>query len=474
MQHTGRTTSETLSRDLERGPRHALVEPFLFLAFHADAPAMPYSRHGLGNVDEIQLRRGRRRETVRLEEGTRRTLVLTIPDRCLSGMHARIRKQGSEFLLEDGGSKNGSWVNGRRVKSSALSPEALIEVGNTFLLFKGAVPIPRDGERDRTIEHGTSEGLETLSPALGRTYGLLTEVATSTIPVLVTGETGCGKEVLSTALHRISRRAGPFVPVNCGAVPVNLAESELFGFRRGAFSGAVEDRTGFVRAADGGTLFLDEIADLPLPAQTTLLRVLSDGKVTPIGSVAPIQVDFRLVSATHRCLEELSTQKLFREDLLARLKGFCVALPPLRERKEDIGLLAAQMLSTKVGSMSFTPEAVRALFAHSWPENVRELARRLSLATVLAKDGCIKHEHLFGDRDASLPGQRPVTQPPSSRSSVAPLEPEDVARRDQIVALLKEHQGNVTAVANAMGKARAQVQRWMRRYGVHRRTSTSS
>src|SRR5262249_6784903 len=152
-------------------------------------------------------------------------------------------------------------------------------------------------------------------------------------------------------------------------------------FRKGSFSGAVEDRLGFVRAAAMGTLFLDEIGDLPASAQATLLRVLEDRKVTPIGSVTPLDVDFRLVSATHQSLEALSEQKAFREALLASINGYCVRLPALRERKEDLGLLVAQLLADAATEpMTFSPEAVRALFAHSWPENVRELKRRLTVA----------------------------------------------------------------------------------------------
>src|SRR5262249_43364073 len=159
----------------------------------------------------------------------------------------------------------------------------------------------------------------------------------STIPVQVRGDSGTGKELVSREVHRRSARTGAFVAVNCGALPTGLVESELFGFRKGAFSGATEDREGLVRAASAGTLFLDEIGDLPAPSQAAFLRVLQERAVLPVGGTSPIPVDFRLISATHRNLDELAANGKLREDLLARLSGFRIDLPRLKHRLEDLG-----------------------------------------------------------------------------------------------------------------------------------------
>jgi DNA-binding NtrC family response regulator len=468
------SSTGTLPGEVEHGPQQ-LGEPFLFVAFHADDPAAPVSRHALGGVDEVLLRRGTIRGALRVREGSKRQLVLTFPDRCMSAMHARLRRRGSDFWIEDADSKNGTVLDGKRVATSCLATESVVEVGQTFLLFKSGLSVPGDGEKDRTVGGGSSPSrLSTLSPHLERSFHLLGEVADSTIPVLLRGETGTGKEVVADALHRLSKRTGAFIPVNCGAIPSTLVESELFGFRKGSFSGAVEDRVGLARAADSGTLFLDEVGDLPLPAQTAFLRLLQERKVVPVGGVSPIGVDFRLVSATHQNLEDLLARRLLREDVLARLSGFCVRMPALRERREDLGLLVAQLLAEHANenAITFSVAAVRTLFTHAWPQNIRELRRRLALALVLAKDGHVEREHLFGVHGDPISHSELAVQPQTGAPTTPPepenLEPADLLRRDQLVALLKEHRGNVTAVAQAMGKARKQVQRWMRRYGISR------
>src|SRR6266852_6634237 len=177
----------------------------------------------------------------------------------------------------------------------------------------------------------------------------LEAVAASTVSVVLQGESGTGKEVAATAMHRLSGRVGPFLPVNCGGLPETLIESELFGSRKGAFSGADKDRPGLFRSADGGTLFLDEIGELPASAQSALLRVLQDGEILPIGATQPIRVDVRFLAATNRNLDAQVARGLFRADLLARISGFAVWLPPLRERREDMGILIAALLNRQLG-----------------------------------------------------------------------------------------------------------------------------
>src|SRR5437588_230906 len=168
--------------------------------------------------------------------------------------------------------------------------------------------------------------------------------ARARIPVLLLGETGTGKELIARAVHDLSGRTGPFLAVNCGALPETLVESELFGYRKGAFSGAYEDRPGLVRSSDKGTLLLDEIGSLPLPAQAALLRVLQEEEVVPVGATRPLRVNLRVVAATHEDLGVLASQELFRADLLARLSGFTLDLPPVRERREDVGLFLTSLL----------------------------------------------------------------------------------------------------------------------------------
>lgn len=472
-----RVRTETVSQRREPSRAH-VVEPYLFVVFDADRPYEAVSRHALGDIDEVHLRRGPARDVFRQQESGRRRLILTFTDPRMSGVHAFIRRNQSTFTVEDARSKNGTQLDGRRISKAELSGECLLEIGHTFLLFRADTPVAQDADRDVTIAaSASSDALSTLSPVLERTFRQMTDVAGSTLPVLVHGETGTGKEVVSRAIHRLSQRRGSFVAVNCGGIPALLVEAELFGFRKGSFSGATDDRTGLARAAHGGTLFLDEIADLPLPAQGAFLRVLQDHKVVPIGGVRPLDADFRLVSATHRDLDELVERGVFREDLLARLNAFHVELPPLRARREDIGLLVARLLAENDpgAQLPFTVEAARSLLRHAWPRNVRELGHRIHLAMVLAKrTGRIGDDHLFAKDMEPAPKHAAATSSTSVRPAITEaalpaLTPQDEIRRDEIIALLRHHNGNVTAVAQAMGKARAQVQRWMRRYGVNRR-----
>jgi transcriptional regulator with GAF, ATPase, and Fis domain len=307
---------------------------------------------------------------------------------------------------------------------------------------------------------------------LAARFEQLKAIAASRVPVLVKGETGTGKELVASGLHVLSARPGAFQAVNCGALPATLVESELFGFRKGAFTSATEDRPGLIRAADRGTLFLDEIGDLPLPAQAALLRVLQEREVVPVGATRPVPVDFRLVTATHRDLDELVAKDRFRADLLARISGFALELPPLRERREDIGLIAARLLTRESGEraagLAFTAEAVRVLLRYGWPLNIRELERCLQAAVVLAGSDTMDTAHFA---PAVLASQGMPRRPdPAPRASAELLSEEDVKRCQDISAALKAAKGNVTAAALALGKHRMQLYRWLRRYGIDPKT----
>jgi DNA-binding NtrC family response regulator len=286
-------------------------------------------------------------------------------------------------------------------------------------------------------------------------------VARSGANVLLLGETGTGKEVLARAVHAVARPDGPFVAVNCGAIPLGLVEAHLFGHVKGAFSGAVRDEVGFVRAAQGGTLFLDEIVDLPRSSQAALLRVLQEREVVPVGSTRPVPVDIRVIAATHADVEELVRRGELRADLLARISGFIFHVPPLRERREDIGVIASQLLARLAPErtgVSFEPEAGAALFAHGWRHNVRELEHALTVALALADDE-IELEHL----PPAIAGATSSYPPPPE--SERPAE-EAAALREELTRLLAKHRGNVSAVARDMGRARPLVHRWLKRYRI--------
>jgi transcriptional regulator with GAF, ATPase, and Fis domain len=233
----------------------------------------------------------------------------------------------------------------------------------------------------------------------------------------------------------------------------------MFGYRKGAFSGADEDRQGLVRSADKGTLFLDEIADLPAAAQAVLLRVLQESEVVAVGATRPVKIDVRVLAATHYDLPKQIAAGAFRADLYARIAGFTVRLPPLRERREDLGLLIGEILRRVTAEpVELTPAAARALFVYGWPLNVRELEKSLGTAVILAAGDPIDVQHLPGWGHPQQQGRAERPRPP-------PTE-DDIRQRDELLALLKEHRGNVSSIARAMGKARMQVQRWLKRHNL--------
>jgi transcriptional regulator with GAF, ATPase, and Fis domain len=326
-------------------------------------------------------------------------------------------------------------------------------VGSTFLRLRTSLDAA--GLLDTAGQPPAAPGLLTLLPSDAAQLEKLERLAPTRLPVLLGGESGAGKEVVARAVHTLSQRPGPFVAVNCGGLSSTLIESELFGYRKGAFSGALEDRPGLVRTSDHGTLFLDEVGDLPSGAQATLLRVLQESEVVPVGGTRPVKVDLRVVAATHRDLAAMVEQGTFRADLLARLSGFLLRLPPLRARREDLGWIIAALIrrhAAEPASVSFSVEATRLLLTHEWPLNVRELEKTLLAAITLAAGGQVECAHLPAGLGAPTPAPA--------------LDAEDQALRAQLVGLFQAHAGNVSAVADAMGKARFQIQRWMKRLQI--------
>ena len=385
----------------------------------------------------------------------------------MSSKHAKIEHSFGRWVLEDTGSKNGTVVNGAPTRRAVLNDGDLIELGHTLFLFCAGEPMSADDPIDVDLADAPepAPGLHTLLVELARDFARLGQVAMSPIPILIEGPSGTGKEVLARAAHQLSGRRGEFIAVNCGAIPANLVESELFGYRKGAFSGAVEDRPGLIRSADHGTIFLDEIGDLPAPSQAALLRVLQEREVTPVGAARPIQVDIRVIAATHRDLDALITEEKFRRDLFARLAGFRVGLPPLAERKQDLGLLIGVLFARAARNPETHPgfecESVRQMFAYGWPLNIRELEQCIRTALVLAGDEPVGIEHL---PEAVLVEADPSDAP---APAVAKLSAEDERQRDDLIAQLGEHKGNISAVARATGKDRKQIQRWMKRFQLN-------
>ncbi|MEM1032121.1 MAG: sigma 54-interacting transcriptional regulator [Myxococcota bacterium] len=440
----------TLSRHRPRRRRGPRLEPHWYLLHHCDRPHARPVRYPLRRFDRVALGRGTAGASVR-----ERQLHIEIDDPWLSAVHAELVRVGARWIISDRDSKNGVLVAGERVAQAELVDGQIIELGRTLWMYREQ---PESAGAVKTL--GTTPDLErgaftTLSPTLRAAFDALAKVASSEISVVLRGETGTGKEVMARAIHVASGREGAFVAVNCGGLPDNLVHSELFGYRRGAFSGADEDRPGLIRSAHGGTLFLDEIGDMAPASQTALLRVLQEREVTPLGATRAVPVDLRVIAATHRPIETMTGDGRFREDLYARLSGFVLTLPPLRERREDLGWLVSRLLGPDRPHVAFQPEAARALFQHPWPRNVRELSAVLARAVVLADDEPIDVEHL-GLAPASAPAEKPARA----------WSPEDEALRADLIRHLERHEGNVSAIARDLEKDRKQIRRWLQRFDL--------
>ena len=300
------------------------------------------------------------------------------------------------------------------------------------------------------------------SPQMQAVFAFVRKVATTSAPVLVLGENGTGKEMVAQALHRRSRqRTGPFVPINCGAIPENLLESELFGHEKGSFTGAHVQRRGLIESAAGGTLFLDEIGELPPPLQVKLLRYLQEKTFQRVGGRQEIQSDARVIAATNLNLQESVASGRFREDLYFRLAVLVVTLPPLRERGDDIGLVAREFLRQygvqhgKPG-LAFAPDALRALNMHAWPGNIRELQNRVQRAVIMAEG-----KHVTAN-DLELTGAPSVLPAPTLKEARENVE------RELVQDALRRHAGKIAAAALELGVSRPTLYELIEKLGIAR------
>jgi two-component system response regulator FlrC len=370
----------------------------------------------------------------------------------VSRRHAELRRVsgGPRFEVVDLESRNGTRVNCRPVKRAELARGDVLRVG-------GAVFVVCDSEAP-FLE--LSEGLFGAA-TLARAFAPLLKAAASDLPIVLEGETGTGKEVVARGVHQASGRVGPFLAVNCAALPEALAEAELFGYRRGAFTGADRASPGFFRSATGGTLLLDEVSDLSLALQAKLLRVLEQREVQPLGEARPVPVDVRVIVAGQESLERAVKRRAFRADLLARLDGVSVVLPPLRERREDIAPLFFRFLRALGEGQPPRVEAdlIERLVLHDFPFNVRELVLLVRRLLVLhGNDGLLAANHLpkrFGERWFAPDPAAPAPPPRNTADS------EDVVDLPQLLEALRSAGGNVARASAALGISRQRAYRLM-------------
>src|SRR6188474_3092743 len=416
--------------------------------------------------------------------GARRGNDVQLTDSKVSGLHCEIRLDDRGYRLRDLDSTNGTYVSSLRINDVYIQPGAQIALGGTRLKFE---PLGESVEIELadTDRFGSMIGR---SVKMREMFARLEKLARTDTTVLVTGETGAGKELVAEALHDHSPRAnGPFVVLDCGSIPPNLIESELFGHERGAFTGATNSYAGAFERAHGGTVFLDEIGELPLAMQPKLLRVLERKEVRRVGGTKTLEVDLRVVAATNRDLGVEVNRGRFREDLYYRLAVARVHVPPLRERKDDLPLLIEHIMTTTPGgeTASIAQETIDLMMKHDWPGNVRELRNVIERAVLLSETP----ESEDALRRAPVPPGTPrsnepsITATPSQTATSAEASmtvPVDVGipfklakqnvisefEKRYISRLLAQHDGNISAAARAAGIDRMSIHKMLHRLGL--------
>jgi transcriptional regulator with PAS, ATPase and Fis domain len=417
----------------------------------------------------LVVREGASAQVIDVDEGNELVLgrsseaTVRLDDPKASREHARVRRREGALTLQDLGSRNGTRLNREvlRNEERPLRSGDVIGIGAAEILV--AVEVQRIATTPGEAKAlPAPPGVIIADPAMAQVFELVRKVAAAPTTVLILGETGVGKEVVAEQLHLQSPRAKkPFVRLNCGSLPENLLESELFGYEKGAFTGADKRKQGYLEAADGGTLFLDEIGELAPQLQSKLLRVLESRRFMRVGGTQEIAADVRIVAATNRDLEAESKSGGFREDLYFRLSAFVIAVPPLRERQGEVVLLAelfARQLSQKMGTAAplLAPDAIAALSRYRWPGNVRELRNAIERALVLAEGGALKAEHL---PEAVRKNDGPSPKG-AMREQLADLELKAI--EDAMAA----EKGNQTRAAKRLGISRRALIYKLEKYGL--------
>ena len=449
---TWNATTQTASNS-GKGPNWADRETshYVLAVLHSAAPVLETMRFLL------------KRDHVGIGRQAGQPHDIALPDRHLSRLHAMFRFQRSEksYRIQDNGSKNGILVNGRKVKNALLAQGDVIRMGKTLFLFT------REEGDLLDLDRGAFQSIGD-SPLFQRSLLEAQRAAASELGVLLTGETGVGKEVMAEEIHRLSGRKGELVALNCGAIPATLMESTLFGHVKGAFSGADRAREGLFQAAHGGTLFLDEVAELSPELQVKLLRVLEEGKVLPLGATAFTAVDARIIAATNQDLQAAMDRGRLRKDLFARLNGWAIHLPPLRERKRDILPLARHFLAESAAGPlpEMDEELAEALLLHDWPFNIRELKKEMHKLAIIARGMSALSREMLSPEIRIRNEAGPTGNTPGEAAELSRIPPGEWPSEEQVRQVLVRFRGRVSNIVRALKISRTRFYRWMARYGL--------
>jgi transcriptional regulator of acetoin/glycerol metabolism len=391
-----------------------------------------------------------------------------LPGEETSRQHAEILNETASVVIRDLKSTNGVFVDGKQTTSAPIEEGSVVRIGDWVGVVLRTAGVEADGPIFREILPGYFGGPKTLAAV-----GPLRSVAQSDLPIVIEGETGTGKEGVARAAHEWSRRSGPFVAVNCAALPEALAEGELFGYRKGAFTGADRANAGYFQAAHKGTLFLDEVADLLPAIQPKLLRALEQREVTPLGEARAVPIDVRVVVATQTPLADSVRAKRFRPDLYARLNGLHVRLPPLRSRVEEVPNLFARLLAARAPHEQPAPQMdagfVERLCCYDWPLNIRELALLVrKLLAIHGHERILKRSHIPELAERAGVGAKVSLVEPTPGPEGVPLSKEELDERQRIVLVLEQCAGSQTEAARRLSMSRSTLIERLKRYGIRR------
>jgi Sigma-54 interaction domain/FHA domain len=449
------TTETQLDLMVRRSEVDDAPTTHLVIVLEGDNPLSGGARFSLAEAGEVVLARGDERKASRRQVGGMQSVWITTTSRLVSKKgHARLDPTPEGWAITDLDSTNGVCVNGMKAQKALLRPGDVFALGRVFCML---VDYPGDqGDLDLADANASLPGTLTLDPVFGGRLERLRAEAKQDSPIVIVGETGTGKEFLAKAIHELSGRRGSYVGINCGAFPRELIASELFGHVKGAFTGAAGG-VGHVRRAESGTLLLDELVAAPEELQVSLLRVIQEKEVLPVGAKRPEAVNVRYIAAAQVPPEEAVEAGKVRRDLMARFV-IQLDLPPLRERREDIGIfIASKMRSLGIADRPLSFDACNRLLLHDWPDNIRELTNTIERWAAAADSGEIE------------PDERPTLKP-NRAPSLAKRPAVDAALADQIQAHLRDTNGNVPEVAFRLGFKRTLLYHYLKKFSIDPKT----
>ena len=455
--------SKSSSTNQSHGLGNQAGEPYLFLALDGNQPTGPVSRHRLGNVQVMQIGRGVERVVQRDTHEGKSRLVLRFPDPWMSSLHARIERSDKGMVMSDPTSKNGSFVNGTRLKSAVLTDGDVLQFGHTFFIYREDLPVGRQ-EDDLIADLDVPLGMATMLAPLAQGLIAFARAATTETPLLIQGQTGTGKSIMARSAHALSGRPGSLITVNVSEVSDAQFEKKLRGHEEGG-TGSLGGVPGVIASAKNGTLVIEDVDKLSFRSQALLSRVMSEGWIRPWNDEAPIPWQCRLVCTASSSLDDMVEIGRFDPKLLQQIKGFEQVLPSLCQRREDIGLLIASMIThyAPTGQVMFSADAAYAILSYGWPRNLRELESCLGTALAWRSSTMVEISHL--PPELRRPADRGHAASGDTIDTVE-LVQQDLEKRANMIASLRARSGHLFNNRDSLDQVRNQFKRWLARTDV--------